>query len=348
MSLAGRSNLRCYWHLAILCFALGTCGCSGNQSALNPAGIQAERISELWWLYFWVCITVYTLVMLLVLGAVFWRRSRQAEPEAPTISPSPRQEQRFTWVVSGAVLTTTAILFTLLIGDYVTGRSIHAMDDDEALRVRITGHQWWWEIEYHDPVPSNIVTTANELHLPVARPVYIELRSNDVIHSLWIPNLHGKADLIPGYVVSTVLRVDRPGTYFGQCAEYCGYQHANMRLVVVAETEEQFDRWLRAQRQPAREPSTDSQRQGQQVFLGSTCIMCHTIQGTPARATVGPNLTHVGSRSKIAAGTLPNTRGHLGGWIVDPQRIKPGVRMPLNTLAPDDLRALLDYLESLK
>jgi cytochrome c oxidase subunit 2 len=203
-------------------------------------------------------------------------------------------------------------------------------------------------VQYQDATPSNIVTTANEMHVPVGRTIHFELQAADVIHSFWVPNLHGKTDLIPGHTTHTFIRADAPGEYWGQCAEFCGFQHANMRFVLIAEPEEDFQRWLAAQRQPAAEPATESQKKGQQVFLTRTCVMCHTITGTPAASKVGPDLTHIGSRPRIGAGTLPNTRGNLAGWVSDPHGVKPGVRMPPNPLEPDELRALLDYLESLK
>jgi cytochrome c oxidase subunit 2 len=199
-----------------------------------------------------------------------------------------------------------------------------------------------------DPEPSNLLTTANEIHIPVGRPIDFELQSADVIHSFWIPNLSGKRDMIPGRATHTVMQADRPGTYWGQCAEFCGYEHAKMRFDVIAEPEADFQKWLAASRQPAAEPTTDSQKRGQQVFMGRSCVMCHTIQGTMAGGMIGPELTHLASRSKIAAGSLPNKRGHLAGWIADPQQIKPGIRMPPNALAPAELQALLDYLENLK
>jgi cytochrome c oxidase subunit 2 len=219
---------------------------------------------------------------------------------------------------------------------------------EKAVRIRATGHQWWWEFRYDDPTPSNMFTTANEIHIPIGRPVEFELQSTDVIHSFWIPNLHGKRDMIPGHPTRTVLQADKAGTYWGQCAEFCGYEHAKMRFKVVAESDADFQKWLAAARQPAAEPTTDSQKKGRAIFLGRTCVMCHTIGGTIAGAMTGPELTHLASRSKIAAGTLPNTRGYLAGWIANPQQIKPGVRMPPNALPPDELQALLDYLESLK
>jgi cytochrome c oxidase subunit 2 len=174
------------------------------------------------------------------------------------------------------------------------------------------------------------------------------MSSADVIHSFWVPNLMGKKDLIPGKYSTLMFQADKPGTYRGQCAEYCGLQHAHMALIVVAEAPEQYYAWRESQIRPASEPATDSEKRGQQVFLTSPCIMCHTIRPTQAGSLIGPDLTHVGSRQTIAAGTLPNTRGHLSGWIVDSQSVKPGNKMPPNSLNPEDLQALLDYLQSLK
>jgi cytochrome c oxidase subunit 2 len=245
------------------------------------------------------------------------------------------------------VVAVAVLLFALLLGDYATGRAIRRQGESGDLTIKVTGHQWWWEIHYQDPTPSRIVAAANEIHVPVGRTVELDLRSTDVIHSFWVPNLHGKTDLIPGHPTRTFHRVDRAGTYRGQCAEFCGFQHAFMRLVVVAEPEDDFNRWIEAQRRIPPEPADPRLKRGRAAFLGTTCAMCHTIQGTMARATVGPDLTHIASRPLIG-GVLPNTRGNLAGWVVDPQRIKPGVRMPMNPIRPDDLDPLLDYLESLK
>jgi len=184
--------------------------------------------------------------------------------------------------------------------------------------------------------------------VPVGKVVHVRLKSADVIHSFWIPNLCGKKDMVPGHDSEAYFRADRVGTYEGQCAEFCGLQHANMRLRVIAEPQDQFDLWLARARSPAEEPQTPLAVRGQQVFLHSSCVLCHTIAGTPAGGRNGPDLTHIASRTRIAAGTRPNVIGYLAGWIVDPQKIKPGVRMPQNQLAPQDLRALLEYLETLK
>jgi cytochrome c oxidase subunit 2 len=240
------------------------------------------------------------------------------------------------------------VLFVLLVVDFSTDRALAALSGSQPLKIKVTGHQWWWEIRYDDPTPSQMVTTANELHIPTGQPVLLELASQDVIHSFWVPNLHGKKDLIPGYTTSLRLQADRPGVFRGQCAEFCGHQHAYMAFLVIAEPPEQFSAWLEAQRHPAEQPVNAMQQRGQRVFLSSSCVLCHSIGGSPAGGKAGPDLTHVASRQTLAAGTLPNTPGHLAGWIIDAPRIKPGAKMPPNSLAPEELHALLAYLEGLK
>jgi cytochrome c oxidase subunit 2 len=178
--------------------------------------------------------------------------------------------------------------------------------------------------------------------------VTFSLKSGDVIHSFWVPNLSGKKDLIPGKIATIWLQADKPGVYRGQCAEYCGHQHAHMALWIIAEPREQFDAWQRNQIQEGVTPDNASQQRGQQVFLSSACVMCHAINGTVAGSNIGPNLTHVSNRNTIAAATLQNDRDHLAQWVTDSQTIKPGNRMPPNSLGPEDLQALLDYLQSLK
>jgi cytochrome c oxidase subunit 2 len=327
-------------------------GCRGAHSVLSPAGPQSQRIASLYWLFLWVCVVVWVLVVLVMLLAV-WRRRRTAlapaAAELPAVHPDPLREKRIGMTVGTCVGITVVILFVLLFGDYVTGRSIHQFSySANPVSITVTGHQWWWEFRYEDKLPVNLFTTANEIHIPTGRPVRLFLQSADVIHSFWVPNLAGKKDLIPNHSTEIWLQADKPGTYYGQCAEYCGYEHALMRMVVVADEPAQFDAWLFAQRQVPPPPTAPLLKHGQQVFLSSQCVMCHTITGTPAGGRVGPDLTHVGSRSTLAAGALPNMPGHLAGWIIDPQRIKPGVKMPQNNLNPQDLRAVLEYLDSLK
>jgi cytochrome c oxidase subunit 2 len=322
------------------------------QSALDPAGPQAGRIKGLWWLMLYTLSAVFVIVLGVLLVAAFRRRRpfRGEMMDLPDTKPDPAAERRMSRTVIAGICITVIILFVLLISSYLTGRSISTAgaSTEGALNIEITGHQWWWDVKYNNPNPSLIVTTANEIHIPQGRTVYFTLRSGDVIHSFWIPNLHGKTDLIPGHATSTWIRADRPGTYRGQCAEFCGYQHAHMAFTVVVEPPEQFQAWYEAQLRPAPTPSTPQQARGQEVFLSSPCVMCHRIQGTDAGARLGPDLTHIASRPTLAAGTLENTRGHLAGWILDSQKIKPGNRMPPNNIEPQDLQALLDYLQSLK
>jgi cytochrome c oxidase subunit 2 len=309
------------------------------QSALDPAGPQAAHIAHLWWLLFWVCAGVFVVVMVFLTLAVI--RGVRPKPEATT-------DRALTMAVAAAVVATVVILFGLLVASIVTDRAVASLGASSAVTIDVKGHQWWWEVEYEDAVPARRVKTANEIHIPVGRPVVLKVTSSDVIHSFWVPNLQGKRDLIPGYTTAIWLQADRPGVFRGQCAEFCGFEHARMALYVTAETGDAFERWLADQRRPAVEAQTDVERHGRDVFLAAPCTQCHTIRGTIAGATMGPDLTHVASRGTIAAGTLPNNPGHLAGWIVDSQIIKPGNRMPPHSLAGEDLQALLTYVESLK
>jgi cytochrome c oxidase subunit II len=323
-------------------------GCRGSQSALDAAGVQSAHLENLWWLFFYVCAAVYLIVMAVLIIALF-RHKKASGETAPDITPNPEQEKRISNIIKGCVAATVVILFVFMIASFRAGRAINSLSSEpEALSIKITAYQWWWEIEYQDSIPSNNITTANEIHIPVGRPIKFEMQSIDVIHSFWVPNLHGKKDIIPGYKTTFFFKADRAGTFWGQCAEFCGHQHAKMRFVVVAESEEDFNNWANAQRQSSVQPATDIQKRGQEIFLTTTCAQCHTIQGTPANGRVGPNLTHIASRPYIAAGSLPNTKGHLGGWISDPQLIKPGVRMPQNSYSSEEMQALLEYLQSLK
>jgi len=334
---------------AALTLVLCGSSCGGIHNALNPSGPQAQNLSRLWWLFFIVCSVVFVIVMIAVLLSL---RNRTSEPPvavAPTVEPPQAQEQKRRNVVVSAITVTVIILFVFLIASFSAGRSMTAeLAHKNGLTVELTGHQWWWEVRYDDVDASNIFTTANEIHIPVGVPVTFSLKAADVIHSFWVPNLSGKKDLIPGKINTIWLQADKPGVYRGQCAEYCGLQHARMALWIVAEPQEQFNAWRESQTQTSISPATDSQKRGQQVFLTSTCVMCHAINGTPAGSNFGPNLTHVASRNMIAAATLVNTREHLAQWIKDSQQFKPGNRMPQNNLSDADLQSLVDYLQSLK
>jgi cytochrome c oxidase subunit 2 len=308
------------------------------QSVLAPAGMHAERIARLWNVFLAVTAVIYALVVI-ALGIALVRR-RAAGHEAGT----PRAAFVVVTVASGLSAVT---LFALLVASIYTGRAIAEVPSGGP-RVTLTGHQWWWQVEYENADPSKRITSANELNVPVGVPVTIKLHSSDVIHSFWAPNLHGKRDLIPGHEGTITIRADRPGIFRGQCAEYCGTQHAKMAFWVNALTPADYARWTQSEGQPGHPPSTPGEREGQKVFLRSPCPLCHNIQGTDASGSTGPDLTHFGSRHSIAAGALPNERALLAGWILDPQHVKPGAQMPPMPLRREELEPLLDYLESLK
>jgi cytochrome c oxidase subunit II len=321
--------------------------CAPFQSALEPMGPQAGHVHDLWLLMLWMCTVAGVLIVIAMLVGV-WRAPRARELTPPQAGLAREPEPRLRNWVLGALTVSTLGLFVVLVASITTDRAIARLPLADGVSIEVTGHQWWWEVRYDNDDPSQIFTTANEIHVPVGKPVMLKLQSSDVIHSFWAPNLAGKKDLIPGHTLTLQFRADKPGTYRTQCAEFCGFQHANMALLVTAESPEDYGHWLQAQLKPATEPSTPDQQRGKDVFLGSTCPMCHTVQGTNAQGRRAPDLTHLASRATLAAGSVPNTRGHLAGWIVDPHSIKPGVNMPSNTLAPQDLQALLAYLGNLK
>lgn len=327
-------------------------GCAGHQqSVVDPRGPLAGRIAGLWWFFFWLLAAIFIIVLALTLWTLTRRdRGLEQQPIEVTRHPPAERESKLARVVTAATIATVVILFILLVDSVVTGKANADISDHakNAMVVELTGNQWWWQVQYDNPDPSRIVVTANEIHIPVGRPVKILGRSNDVIHSFWVPNLQGKRDLIPSRVTTEWIEADRAGVFRGQCAEFCGLQHAHMVLWVIAEPEDKFDAWLNAQLQPAVAPTDPVKQRGQQIFLSHECIFCHTIRGTSAAGQVAPDLTHFGSRSGIAANTLPNTLGNLSGWIVDPQRVKPGNNMATVPIAPEDLQPLIEYLESLK
>lgn len=300
---------------------------------------------------FWVSSAVFLIVLVFLAIAVSRGRNRRrsAGDTTPELQPPANGERQRRVVVIGATALTILIMFIFLLDSFFVGKGMTAeLSQKQGVAIEITGHQWWWEVRYLNNDASSIFTTANEIHIPVGVPVTLSLKAADVIHSFWVPNLHGKKDLIPGKISTIWLQADKAGVYRGQCAEYCGLQHAHMALWVIAEPMDQFVSWKNSQIQSAAQPTSETQKRGQQVFLSSACVMCHAVNGTSAGSNIGPNLTHVGSRKTIAAATLENTRDELGKWVLDSQKIKPGNRMPPNNLAPGDLQTLLDYLQSLK
>jgi cytochrome c oxidase subunit 2 len=326
--------------LMLSSIAVSMTACSGVQNPLNPAGPQASSIASLTWLFIGVCVAAYVLT----LGAAGWAiiRKRHASDDSPATS------NRLGWVIGVATGVVAIILVILTVSSVAAGRGLLSPSAPGAITVNVVGHQWWWDFSYDDVSPNQVFSSPNELHIPVGVPVVLKAESRDVIHSFWVPNLHGKRDLIPGFATHTWIQADKPGVYRGQCAEFCGHQHAHMAFLVVAEPMDQFLRWIDNQRRGAPQPANDVQKRGHDVFMQGPCVMCHTIRGTAAGSRFGPDLTHVASRQTIAAGTLPTTRGHLAGWITNSQSIKPGNRMPPNLLSSDDLQALLTYLETLR
>ena len=328
--------------------SLALSACSGPQNALDSAGVQSGRIESLWWIFFWVTAVVYVVVIAVLLVAIF-RRKRANENNAPETRPDPARERTAGNIVKGAVVVSAITLFTLMFWSFRTGRAVNSLSYDESpIEIQVTGNQWWWDVEYRDPVPSMNIRAANEMHLPVGRTVKLTLQSTDVIHSFWLPNMHGKMDLIPGYKSTFYFRPDEVGVYFGQCAEFCGYQHAKMRFAVTVESQEDYEKWAAAMRATPPPPTDALAQRGQQIFLQSVCTQCHAVAGTTANARVGPDLTHVATRYYIAAGSLHNVHDEIEVWITDPQRIKPGVHMPMSNFSDDDLNALVTYIENLK
>ena len=309
------------------------------QSILHPGGTEAARIAALWWGLLAICTFVWIAVA--TAAAVGMLRGHRGHSAHVSDAQVGRR-------VAVAGVASVMALIAILFQSVLTGRALNRIQTADALRITVTGNQWWWDVQYDNPTPSLRVTTANEIHIPVGRPVVFDLFSNDVIHSLWIPNLQGKIDLVPGRRNELWLQADRPGVYRGQCAEYCGLQHAKMALVVVADPPDQFEYWLAANRAPAPAPVTPEQQRGKDIVEKGPCAMCHAITGTLAGARTAPDLTHIAARSTLGAGTIPNMHGYLAGWVSDPQSIKPGNHMPPPGLSGDELQAVLAYLETLK
>jgi cytochrome c oxidase subunit 2 len=314
-----------------------------NQSVLSPAGVQASSVHALWVVMLSVCTVVFIAVLAALLVAVV--RGTRRRSEEPSASPAERTITRY---VGAAVGVTVVTLIALLAASVWTGRTVASLQASNAISIAITGHQWWWEIQYEDAIPSRRVLTANEIHIPINRPVVLKVTSRDVIHSFWVPNLQGKRDLIPGYTTALWMQASRAGAFRGQCAEFCGMQHAHMAFDVIVESDEEFAKWLDAMRQPGRDPLDPTGHKGRDVFMRARCGTCHSIRGSDAAAQAAPDLTHIASRSTLGAGSLPNTPDNLAAWIEDSQRVKPGNQMPPNPLAAEDLQALVAYLETLR
>ncbi len=328
---------------ACACFAL-LAGCGGIQSMTGGDGLHAREFNGLFTLFMIVSGIAYVLVLAFLAAAILRRRRTRTAPDAPGGEDKGLGKALVGWI--GFIL---AGLTVLTIGSYFVDRSsARAAAAPRPLEIVVTANQWWWDVKYVDPTPANTIRTANELHLPVGVPAHITLKSNDVIHSFWVPNVAGKQDMIPGRDTDIVLKPTKIGHYRGQCAEYCGTQHAHMALDVLVEPVDRFNAWRGASLRPAPPPATPLQQAGYAYVMGRECSACHAIGGTPASGQVAPDLTHVASRRSIAAGTFPMTRGHLYAWIADPQGAKPGNNMPYVGLQANELHAVVAYLETLK
>ncbi|MFD1612475.1 c-type cytochrome [Sphingomonas tabacisoli] len=310
-------------------------GCAGVQSITPAAGAHDGAFNTLFVVFLVVC-GVFYLFVIAFLAAAILRRHREGEAGIPGAFR--------VWV---GVVTVT--LIGLAFASWITDRAMANYDNNgEPVRIRLTANQWWWDVQYLGANPSDGLRTANELHLPAGRPAHIELQSNDVIHSFWVPNLAGKQDMIPGRTIDIAFLPRKAGTYRSQCAEYCGAQHAHMALTVTVEPEAQFRAWWARQQAEAPAPNTPTQQAGLTYFTTRECATCHNISGTSASAQVAPDLTHIASRPTIAAGTMKMSRGALYAWLADPQGVKPGTKMPYIGLQARELDALVAYLETLK
>jgi cytochrome c oxidase subunit II len=313
---------------------------------MDATGAAGRRETVLgWWLTGVAAAVVLAVCIAIVLGIV---RRRDADAE-PTGRLPERREVRagLTWIYAGTALT-VFILLVAFAGTMVTLNAASRPRITPSLTLDVVGHQWWWEVRYRDEAQPDLgFTTANEVHLPVGQPVRVRLRTADVIHSFWLPQIAGKMDLIPGQVNEMWVQADKPGVSRGMCGEYCGLQHAEMALAVTAESPPRFARWAAHERSPASAPMTDDARAGRVVFARS-CGVCHAVAGTEALGRMGPDLTHLASRPSVGAGALANTPSNLARWITAAPRIKEGARMPAIPLDAEQLRTVIAYLETLR
>lgn len=323
---------------ALACFLsalplLTSGACAAMPSALDPQGSNAAETAQLAWVLFYGGGAIFVCVMVLAAYALFAAPAHRA------------WLGRKSFVVGAGIVFPVVTLSALL---------LYTLEVDEIegavapLRIEIVGHMWWWQVRYPDADGASALVTANEVHIPVGRVVEFSLESADVLHSFWVPNLAGKLDLIPGRVNVLRLKADRAGVFRGQCAEYCGAQHAKMAFHVVAHTEPEFEAWLAAERLPAAVPARPALAEGKELFL-THCGVCHTVRGTTARGQLGPDLTHVGSRRALAAGALTNNIGTMAAWIAASQHLKPENKMPsFDGFTGRELNVLAGYMESLE
>jgi cytochrome c oxidase subunit 2 len=317
--------------------ALSGCAVDYPQTTVFPRSDLGQEIQNLYEFVFWAAVVIFILVEGLLLYSIFRFRARRDDQHLPPqVHGNTRLE--VAWTLAPAL-----VVMVMLVLTFQTIAKVESDPPEDALQVRVVGHQWWWHIEY----PEYNIRTANEIHLPVGRPVAFSLESKDVIHSFWVPRLMGKMDLIPGHTNRLWFTPQETGLYLGQCAEYCGTAHAQMRLRVIVQTEQEFAAWVQAQ-QTAPPAMAGEAARGLEVFRTTGgCLACHTVQGV-SQGVIGPDLTHVGSRTSIAAGILENTPENLARWLRDPQAVKPGNKMKIPQLSEPDIQALVAFLNALK
>ncbi|MGZ2410666.1 cytochrome c oxidase subunit II [Sphingomonas sp. F9_3S_D5_B_2] len=332
---------------AALALLLGGCSYQNYQSTFANAGVETREFNTLFIIFLVVCGIMYAAVIaFLIAGIVRRRRAGEANIVEQGRHHESHPLMRTGLLSWGAVIAVG--LAGLSIASFIGDRSMAKAAANEKLSITVTGEQWWWDITYNSADASKTLRTANELHIPVGVPVRLILRSNDVIHSFWVPSLTGKQDLIPGRENDITIVPTKVGIYRGQCAEFCGTQHAHMAFVVNVDSYADFQKWWTHQLQPAAMPTTPLALAGYNYVTTRQCSVCHNISGTKASSMVAPDLTHLASRRTIAAGTLPMSKGNLYGWVQDPQSVKPGNHMPTIGLEPNELHAVVAYLETLK
>ena len=308
-----------------------------DQSTLKPASHAAHAIADLWWVLFVISVIVFFVVVTLLLVAVLRRRGG-GEPDRSASRGGTRL------VAIAGVVVPAVVVIALFFASVATLPAVSPAGKNARMTIDVVGRQWFWEVRY----PGTKAVTANEIHIPVGTRVNLVGKTDDVIHSFWVPELNRKVDLIPGQTTRILLEADQPGTYRGQCAEYCGLQHAHMAMYVIAQSPAQFRTWLAHEAKPA-QPQQGAPSPGFQAFNAeNACSGCHTVRGTNAHGDVGPDLTHVASRLTLAAGTIPNRPADLLEWIRDPQHVKPGARMPNLDLSDEQFRQIATYVEGLK
>ena len=309
-------------------------------SALTPAGPNSEAIANV----FTIVLVMATVVFVVVEGLIVYsalRFRRKAKDSSEPVQVHGNTKAEIAWTILPALIVVTLFVLALQTLQTLDTKPAAAA---EQMTVKVIGHRFWWEYQY----PDLGITTATDLVIPIGKVVNLEITSGDVIHSFWIPQLNGKTDAFPNHINTTWIMANAPGFYYGQCAELCGPSHANMRAVVIAKSPEEFDQWVKEQQAGSVQPTEVLAQQGQQLFMTGACIGCHTINGTAAQGKVGPNLTHLASRTGIAGGSLTNTEGNIKRWLANPPAVKPDSVMPNLNLSQADIAALTAYLTSLK